>query len=117
MGNTRLHEITIQGKKYIDLPALTEAIKDVYPLKVHSLRRLAKYGRIPYRQVGIGLKPKFWFNLNEVKKALNLVIEDDPHMVDTENYMNAVSDISLANEEYGRSDILEALEEDYLGDM
>jgi hypothetical protein len=117
MPRTEAREITIAGKKYIDLTSLEEAIKSIYPLKTHSLRRLARYGRIPYKKVGIGLRPKFWFNLDAVKKALNLVLEDDPQLVDTENYMNVVSDISLASEMYGQSDILEAWEEDYLGDL
>lgn len=109
MSRSRLHQITIQGKPYIDLIALTDAIKDIYPLKIHSVRRLAKYGRIPYRKVGIGLKPKFWFNLNEVKKALNLVIEDDPHMVDIENY---IPDLQLNSDDWSVSE-----DEDYLEDM
>jgi hypothetical protein len=83
-------EIVIGGKKYIDLIALEDAIKDVCPLKVHSLRRLARYGRIPYRHIGISRTPKYWFDLAEVRKALKLALEDDSSLIEVDNNTDAL---------------------------
>jgi hypothetical protein len=110
MPRTEAREITIAGKKYIDLTSLEEAIKSIYPLKTHSLRRLARYGRIPYKKVGIGLRPKFWFNLDAVKKALNLVLEDDPQLVDTEKF-------ELLEYDCNSSENFIEIAEDYLEDL
>jgi hypothetical protein len=120
MSYPPLHEIVIGGKKYIDLSLLEEQIQSVYPLKSHSLRRLARYGRIPHKRIGMSRKD--WFNLADVKKALNLVLEDDETEIDVDN--NAAQQLAQSFDEYLRQrgqelDLSDAPEpdEDYLSDM
>lgn len=83
MSYPQLHEIVIGGKKYIDLFLLEEQIASIYPLKSHSLRRLARYGRIPHKRIGMSRKD--WFNLADVKRALNLVLEEDETEIDVDS--------------------------------
>lgn len=83
MSYPQLHEIVISGKRYIDLSLLEEQISSVYPLKSHSLRRLARYGRIPHKRIGMSRKD--WFNLADVKKALHLVLEEDETEIDVDS--------------------------------
>jgi hypothetical protein len=115
MSYPALHEIVIGGKKYIDLFLLEEQIKDVYPLKSHSLRRLARYGRIPYKRIGMSRKD--WFNFRAVKQALNLVLEKDETEIDVDN--NAGQELAQSFDEHLREQAANAdlTEEDYLSDM
>jgi hypothetical protein len=127
MSYPAIHEIVIGGKKYIDLALLEKQIQSVYPLKSHSLRRLARYGRIPHKRIGMSRKD--WFNLAEVKQALNLVLEDDPQLVDTDNpqlidYLENVPDEVIqgwndySEKQASAIDFQDSCEEeDYLGDM
>jgi hypothetical protein len=119
MSYPALHEIVIGGKKYIDLFLLEEQIKDVYPLKSHSLRRLARYGRIPYKRIGMSRKD--WFNFSDVKRALNLVLEEDETEIDVDN--NAGQELAASFDEHLREQAanadlsVEVEEEDYLSDL
>jgi hypothetical protein len=123
MSYPQLHEIVIGGKKYIDLPTLENAIKSIYPLKTHSLRRLARYGRIPYKRIGMSRKD--WFNLVDVKHALNLVLETDETEIDVDS--NAGNELAQSFSEHLREradNVLNitldndlGIEEDYLDDM
>lgn len=112
MPYPQVHKIVIGGKKYIDLYLLENNIAAIYPLKSHSLRRLARYGRIPYKRIGMSRKD--WFNLEDVKKALNLVLEDDDQLVEVDEnageeinefieeiaqFQPSASDIELPDEE------------------
>jgi hypothetical protein len=110
MSYPKLDNIIIGGKKYIDLSALENAVKHVYPLKTHSLRRLARYGKIPYKRIGMSRKD--WFNVADVATALKLKIEDDPNEIDINKYDGIgyaqIGDL-ISNE-------IEA-EEDYLTDL
>jgi len=118
MSYPALHEIVIAGKKYIDLPTLENAIKSVYPLKTHSLRRLARYGRIPHKRIGMSRKD--WFNLDEVTKALNLVLETDETEIDVDaNDANVlVQSFDEHLQEQANNMIVSFVDdEDYLGDM
>jgi hypothetical protein len=115
-GYERIPEITIAGKRYVDLALLETAIKPVYPLKTHSLRRLARYGKIPCKRIGMSRKD--WFNIEDVKRALNLVIESDPNEINTENYKprEYITDESLASDIWSVSRGTEE-NEDYLEDL
>jgi hypothetical protein len=120
MSYPAIHEIVIGGKKYIDLSLLEKQIQSVYPLKSHSLRRLARYGRIPYKR--IGLSRKDWFNIEDVKQALNLVLEDDETEIDVnanEGEILAQSFDEHLREMAAKTEAIEESEayEDYLGDM
>jgi hypothetical protein len=96
MSYPALHEIVIGGKKYIDLATLEKAIQSVYPLKSHSLRRLARYGRIPHKRIGMSRKD--WFNLTDVKQALNLVLETDETEIDVDD--NAAQELAQSFDEF-----------------
>jgi hypothetical protein len=116
MSYPALHEIVIGGKKYIDLATLEDAIQSVYPLKSHSLRRLARYGRIPHKRIGMSRKD--WFNFSDVKRALNLALEDDETEIDVDS--DAAQQLAQSFDEHLREqavnvDLTE--EEDYLSDL
>lgn len=119
MSYPALHEIIIGGKKYIDLFLLEEQIKEVYPLKSHSLRRLARYGRIPHKRIGMSRKD--WFNLKDVKHALNLVLEEDETQIDVD--ADEPSALVQSFDEHLREQAanvdleVEIEEEDFIGDM
>ena|ERR1700722_8193846 len=116
MSYPALHEIIIAGKKYIDLPTLENAIKSVYPLKTHSLRRLARYGRIPHKRIGMSRKD--WFNLADVKEALNLVLETDETEIDVDANEGEILVQSFDEHLLEMAYCADAeVEEDYLGDM
>jgi len=117
MSYPAIHEIVIGGKKYIDLSLLEKQIKSVYPLKSHSLRRLARYGRIPHKR--IGLSRKDWFNIEDVKQALNLVLEEDETQIDVDadepNVLVQSFDEHLREMAFVRD--ADESDEDYLSDM
>jgi hypothetical protein len=115
MSYPALHEIVIGGKKYIDLAALEDAIQSVYPLKSHSLRRLARYGRIPHKRIGMSRKD--WFNFSDVKRALNLVLEEDETEIDVN--IDASNSLAQSFDEHLREMVakIEVSEEDYLSDL
>jgi hypothetical protein len=75
MSYPDLHEIVIDGKKYIDLFLLEDKISSIYPFKQHTLRRLARSKRIPYRRTGIS--PKDWFYLPDVKHAIKRLLDSN----------------------------------------
>lgn len=122
MSYPQLHEIVIGGKKYIDLFLLEEQIASIYPLKSHSLRRLARYGRIPHKRIGMSRKD--WFNLADVKRALNLVLEEDETEIDVDSTEanNLVQSFDEHLREAAKMSLSEMVdepeeEEDFLGDL
>jgi hypothetical protein len=92
MAYCTISQIQYQGKTYIDLSALAEAVQEIYPIKTHTIRRWAKLGKIPYKRSGFN--QKLWFNIEEANKALIKLFGDRSKFLadidDEENYLDGL---------------------------